>query len=315
MKYQEVIECLPKDRTIFHYFKDRYALFLLEKIIKNKKRIADIKNTPFAGLLRKPILNTSLKRGGDGWLTKDMLDVTWPGTTRPFILTVGTWGNKHYSMQTTRRGYNLVLQLNFSMMHDSRYRRLVKPDRDGCLNYRGHPMLARGQRPYFRETLTWARIDFNFKTNEALIEEIQSDWIRDAKWILKRIQWWRERNLTNKKFVDMNGKLEDIETYVIQVLNPYVDIWDEAMLAATVRFIQDELGINNVCYHSCKTGNLVKDIRCENRPPQSLYSKLPRRFCFSVTDAVPRFLMQDRKFKRVLKQVPEPQWYAMNLEI
>lgn len=41
--------------------------------------------------------------------------------------------------------------------------------------------MDREQHERFRDTLAWSRIDFDFDTGEALIEEIQSDWVRRVK--------------------------------------------------------------------------------------------------------------------------------------
>ena len=51
----------------------------------------------------------------------------------------------------------------------------------------GHPVLAPGERPYFRETLAWARIDLDLVSSEALVEEIQSDWVRCANRLKRRL--------------------------------------------------------------------------------------------------------------------------------
>lgn len=50
----------------------------------------------------------------------------------------------------------------------------------GCpgshFNYCGHPVSRQ------RNTLAWARLDLDLNSATALIEEIQSDWIRDVVW-------------------------------------------------------------------------------------------------------------------------------------
>ncbi|MBT3027590.1 MAG: hypothetical protein KME48_10520 [Candidatus Thiodiazotropha sp. (ex Ctena orbiculata)] len=50
-------------------------------------------------------------------------------------------------------------------------------------------MLQRGDRNYYRETLAWARLDVDLERNEVLIEEVQSDWVRDMAWL----QRWLNR--------------------------------------------------------------------------------------------------------------------------
>jgi hypothetical protein len=78
---------------------------------------------------------------------------------------------------TSRRGFNLVLQLNFSSRHDEPYRKLVDPDDYRPFELGGHPV-AKGA----LHTLAWSRLDIDLNTGEALIEEIQTDWIREALW-------------------------------------------------------------------------------------------------------------------------------------
>ena len=48
----EIIECLPKGRTIFHYFKDRYALELLSYHVGAGKPVAEVKRSRYGRLLR-----------------------------------------------------------------------------------------------------------------------------------------------------------------------------------------------------------------------------------------------------------------------
>ena len=70
---------------------------------------------------------------------------------------------------------NLVLQLNFNSSQIRALRRLTGGEQR-TFNPLDHPVCRPGH-PRYRETLAWARIDFDFETNEALIEEIQSDWV------------------------------------------------------------------------------------------------------------------------------------------
>ncbi len=47
----EIIGCLPKGRTLFPYFKDRYALVLLSYFVDSGKPMHAIKQSRFRGLL------------------------------------------------------------------------------------------------------------------------------------------------------------------------------------------------------------------------------------------------------------------------
>ena len=317
MKYaevQEIIDCLPKERTLFRYFKDAYAPMLLQQWIRKGKTIADVKQSPLSGLLQKQIVKNLLAELGRAHIKSADLELAWETEVQNYLLTVGSWGQKKPDnyYQTSRSGYNLVLQLNFSNQHDLIYRQLVKPEKDQNFNYWAHPVLKRGRRSYYRETLAWARIDLDFSANESLIEEIQSDWVRHVEKSYQRAQkvlkfhYARGCNQRscNCSVLDWYKR---VVIYYEDVLLPYTRIWDEAMLAACIQFIKKELGIDNIFYHSYETGGTLK--KCH--PPRSLYSKLPRRFCFQSTPDAPEFLYQDRFFQRKYKKVPNKLWYKL----
>ena len=100
--------------------------------------------------------------------------------------------------------------------------------------------------------------------------------------------------------------------YVRKTLAPYFRLWDEAALTAAINFVVDELGIRRIYYHSFETGNVLKKIRY-SQPPRSLYTDLPRKFCFRLTDEVPEMLAGSRVVKRKLKRVKQPRWYRLEL--
>lgn len=309
----EIIACMPKERTKFRYFKSRYAFMLLQRIVGEGDTIGNIKKSVYSGLLDKPEVKRVLALVGNGVITPKFLNSVWPGDTYNFLLTVGRWGSNSYRWdQTSRRGYNLVLQLNFSNQHDGVYNRMVKPDYESLLNFFSHPILELDDRDYFRETLAWSRIDLDFDKNEALIEEVQCDWLRQAKYLLQDAKYFKKQSKKMRRYWGLNGKLDDIIKYCEEILMPYNKIWAEAMLAATIEFIQNELGINNIYYHSEKTGFRVKKIN-NTKPPRSLYRKLPNKFCFSKTTEAPEFLQHDKYFKRVYKKVDKPEWYRMTV--
>lgn len=49
---KEIIECLPRDRTLFYYYKDRYAAWILESITQQGEKISDLKKSCYGGLLK-----------------------------------------------------------------------------------------------------------------------------------------------------------------------------------------------------------------------------------------------------------------------
>ena len=110
---------------------------------------------------------------------------------------------------------------------------------------------------------------------------------------------------------DIKGQVDNVIKYVKQTLEPYMKIWDEAVLAATLDFVHNELGINKVFYHSHESGAKLKNI--SGNTPRNLYSKLPKQFCFEKTMESPVFLQNDSRFKRMTRKMSMPYWYRLNL--
>lgn len=306
---KEILACLPKGKTPFNYYKDKYAVFLLSQIIEKQCAIADLKCSPYAGLLNKPLIKQIIAQSGDGLLRQEQLDMAWDKCLQPFFLTLGIWGFGHWRFtQVSRPGYSLVLQLNFGTKHDVMFKKLVDPENNHDFNRYGHPVRKKRKRQFFRETMAWARIDFDLNTKEALIEELQTDWLRTAKELFAKI------NAGESDFSDygINAKTDRLKIYLESVLSTYGSFWDEALLTAALQFVRQELGITTIYLHTPETGVAVKRIK-NSKPPISLYSTLPKRFCFSQTDKAPEFLYQDRKFRKLEKKLGGTQWNVINL--
>lgn len=266
-QFQEIIACLPRGRTVFHYFKDRFAPLLLRYLVGDGVRVSDLKNTRYGALLDRPPVKQALSDYGRGWLGPSLLDLVWAHDTKAFVLTLGGWdGRRSRWGQTSRRGYNLVLQLNFSSEHDRLYRRLVRPLRDAMLNGYGHPVMRQGRRKLFRETLAWARIDLDLECNEALIEEVQSDWVRGATALLRHARARLSGGHGSVAWYGAEGESCAVIDYAERVLAPYHAMWAEAMLAVAIDFIHRELGIDTIYYHEFETGCRVKNIQGQPAP-------------------------------------------------
>jgi hypothetical protein len=269
----ELITILRKDRMQYYYFRDYYAFQLLSYLAEdNETDIRQIKSSSFARLLNKPIIKKITGKISDGLLTKEILQYNMPLAQECFVLTLGEWGDERNRWwanfnQTSRPGKNLVLQLNFSNKHDKLYRRLIDPKGENPFEYEYHP-IASGK----RRTLAWARIDIADDYSYALIEEIQTDWIRVAK------------------EAQVNKTVARVDEYLDNILKPYETIWDEAMLSATIWLLKEEIGIKTIFYHTFEGGNLLKGIDHTKKPPRSLYTTLPKKFCFELTDRSPAFL-------------------------
>lgn len=306
----EIIACLPQGKTRFDYFKDRYALILLSHLLDQEIKVADLKRSAYARLLERPVVKKTLATANTGWLNRYLFNMVWDKPTYTFLLTLSTWGGYQRTwQQTSRPGYNLVLQLNFSNQHEQPYRQLLKPTTESMFKCNGHPIMKRGQRNFFRETLAWARIDLDFKDDEALIEEIQSDWIRESQEKLREVLTSNDDEPIEIFIDGMEGDSQHLKKYFNEILKPYTQLWDEAMLTATLHFIRDELGIHNIFYHSYETGCAIK--KCQ--PPRSLYTQLPRQFCFHPTLEAPQFLQRITKFRQAMKKIDHPFWYKLDL--
>ena len=278
---QEIIESLPKGKTPFYYFKDRYALLLLQLAIDGETTKSALKQSRFAKLLDKEIVRDCLRLARSSSLSADTFATYWPTRYECYFLTLGTWGSKYGDWnQTSRPGYNLVLQLNFSTKHDEPYRKLIDPEEERPFEFWGHPV---SQGPM--HTLAWSRLDIDLQGGEALVEELQSDWIRDAEYA-------RRRAIDATDNIDFYGtemQKDRVIRYVDSVLRQHQETWDEAMLSASIWFLRQELGVKSIYYHTHESGARLKKI-WSRLPPRSVYSRLPRRFCFSETKKRPSFL-------------------------
>jgi hypothetical protein len=301
--------CLPESRTLFHYYKDRYAVMLLQWA--GIDTIAGIKRSRYAPLLSRPPVREAVKLCGDGRWVPGRVREPWE-ESYAFRLTLGQWPMTEKVgawQQTSRRQHNLVLQINFSGMHNSVFR-TVFGDADWIFGTQAHPVSNR------ETTLSWVRLEIDLDASEALIEEIQNDWLRSA---------YSERRY-HPHFVvtDENGRIAEsmirrrrvipfdrYRSYVEQTLHPYRRLWDELTLSAALWFLRDELGIRRIFYHTVESGRFYKSME-KSHPPRSLYSTLPERFCFERTDEMPGFLHNLRHLRRQRKN-GAPQLFFLKL--
>jgi hypothetical protein len=298
---------LPAGRTLFTYAKHQYGLQLLRYAAPRPTPVAALRQTPAAPLLQKPQVRTALARCGRE-VGREFLDAQIACLPAPehYALTLGVWAaatSRDRAPQTSRRGANLVLQLNFSNRHNRAFERLLKP-RDGWeFNYRGHPALH-DERALRRYTLAWARLDIDFDRGEALIEEIQTDWIRRASSLRRTVELVMQGRMQRPRYLQnrFDGKDADIVEYCERHLAPHRERWDEAMLSATLFFLREELGIAGIWTHTARSGIVLK--RIYGAPPVSLYSDLPKRFCFREGESLPEFLAREKKSVRRLRGQP-----------
>lgn len=302
----EIIASLPKDRTLFYYFKDRYALTLLRQMIENGAPIRSVKEGPFARLLDRPILKSRIASKGNGILELQDLDSLWPLDPHCYRLTLGSWGQERgrilYGQQTSRPQPNLVLHLNFSNKHDQAYKTLITNKSGRPFIYEDHPNARAGF-----NTLAWSRMDIDLDKGQVLIEELQTDWLRYIKWCTRYFQKSRvDQSDCDDEVIQYGGcsiRRKEFYRYVDTVIQPHFKLWEEAMLSATISFLFDEMKINKIFIHDADCGALLKQIS-GRLPPRSLYTDLPKKFCFKQTDEAPDFLYDKPtySFKRLKKQ-------------
>lgn len=281
------------ERRLAHYWPGREAALLLRLAYPQGARIADIKRSRFAPLLQRPAVKAVMATAGDGALRGEMLDV-WPDDVRWYCHALGykLWGASKKGAarhkQVSRPGYSLALLLNFSGAHDERYRAIFGRDAPNYFTDHGHPH-AEGT---MRKTCSWVRIDIAPETGEAVIEEVQNDWLRKAGW---RCDAALRRCETEgpQAEIRVQGRTKVAADQIIHYWNeaagPHHDVWGEAALSAALVFLVETVGIRTIWMHTSATGARVKRIE-GTPPPRSIYEDLPRRFCFERTRETPRFL-------------------------
>lgn len=276
---KEIVACLERESR-FYYFKDRYALQLLSLFVGEGKKIHEIKKSRFGKLLQKPFVKEALAKQGNGALSRADVDVLWPTTPECFYLDYGVWGEERIYCpgwyQTCRPGRNLVLRLNFSNFHNADFTRLFpcKECHERRFEFGCHPVSKR------RYTLAWARIDFSDDWSEALIEELQCDWLRMAEEVEFYIPYSK----------DCAKCYRSVKKYLKYVLAPYWKIWAEATMSAAIWLLKQEMGVDRVYYHTFESAVYTKHMEKGRKPPRSIYTSLPEKFCFTRTNDPPQFL-------------------------
>lgn len=302
---EEIIACLPQGRIKYFYFKDRYALTLLGHYCNSGRPVGALRQSHMRRLLDKPLVRELLGSCGDGIARPEVLSSYWPERFHCYTLSLGLWGSERKSSwhQTSRAGRNLVLQLNFSNEHDRLYRKL-KVDADASpFGFAGHPTSK------VRNTLAWSRIDLDLESDTALIEEVQNDWLREASWLFRHAKQClaAKPGPRRRRWCETFSPEQTVE-YFEKAIAPHLGHWSEAMLAATVEFLLTEIGIHRIFYHSWETGCKVKNCR----PPRSVYSTLPEKFCFRRVSSGPQFLYDDKSSRRKMRKIGNQQWYLLD---
>lgn len=312
--FGDIVACLPRGRTLFHYERDHFAVQLLDYLMSSGWRAADIRSSMFRRLLDKPPVRDALAAAGRADFGREDVAFAPMASPVPWRLSVAKWValRDHRNRQVSRKGLNIVLQVNFSAQHNAEYRRHVSPANAPLFRLTGHPSSRT------EHTMAWSRIDADLDTGEALIEEIQSDWFKRASYAVSSQRWFYRREVEHADRETGIRSFEDFSTgiqrYCADVLPRYQRDWQETTLAAVLWFIVRELGIRDIYLHQIDTGNRLKHINPRwNSPPQSVYTDLPRRFCFSMVGAGPSFIEHELARCTSGKRKITPSFWRLNL--
>ena len=301
---REVMECLPSGRTLFRYSKDDYAFLLLRMLSGKGSSIHKLRQTTARKLLEKPAVKPFLAACSGGMLEPNALpESRYSSCERCYRLSLDVWGSSDRYWQwdqVSRKGVSLVLQLNLNHTQTEKLRSCYSSDEIDPFRNRCHPARS-GEFP----TIAWARLDFDLETGEALIEELQTDLLRD-------LQWYAEKAYEAKKDGEKSFERSCAKFDAARLIKIWEEDfsaervhWQEAMLSAAIRFLVFEIGVRSIYYHTERTGTYLKRIT-GTKPPRSLYTELPKRFCFDETDEVPQLLAGERNWNRREKAAREP---------
>lgn len=301
---REVMACLPDGRTLFHYSKDDYAFHLLHWLGREEEPLHKLRASAIGRLLDKPAVKSHLAFCHDGKFHRDLLPRNqFLREGRSYRLSVDIWGDdiRYWRWnQVSRKGVSLVLQLNLNQSHHRALKQFLGDFRNDPFRGWGHPVKS-GKSP----TLSWCRIDFDLETGEALIEEIQTDLLRDIRGAANVAYRKRKRALKAFQYLGEEFDTERFLRYWEDDFSHHEKTWHEAMLTAALAFLVEEIGLKKVYYHTHESGAFFKRINGEN-PPRSLYTKLPKQFCFERTNEAPQFLGRDRTWKRKKDKAQRP---------
>jgi len=303
LQLDEMLYCLSDERNTYTYFKDKYCMVLFQNFITQAISIQELKKSTYAQFCHKPKVKKWLSTCGSKTIEPEMLMALWQQELYHFTLSLGQWGGDSPRwQQTCRKGYNLVLQLNFTKSHDRFYEKVVNKE-DSPFSYSCHPISSK------RNTLAWSRLDFSEDFSEVLIEEIQTDWLREAKDAFDFLS-----KPKNENYYGIKANIDLFNKYYETLVKPLKAIWDEAILCATLEFLANDIGAKDVYFYDYDTGLKLKSLEQDFGPPKSLYTKLPKKFGFKTVTHAPTFISEDRYSNKKLRRIKSAKWHYINLQ-
>lgn len=310
---------LPQSLS-FNYFADQESLWLLAQRMGPSASVAALKAGPLARYLDRPMVKPVVAACGGTLARRDLAQTARPDTAVDlphsraaaagiaaafelpwfdFEITFAGWWSGFLgfeSSQMSRPGTNLVLQLGFPQKDVEMLNYYLGTEARRLFEYHLHPVRTEG-----RPTLAWVRIDIEGKS--ALIEEVQSDWLRSTEAVSKDWERMRpHRHLTKAMAI-----------YNHLVRERYETLWPRVALYAALGVLHHFVGVREVYMHQPDAGAVLKGIT-GRAPPRSLYSQLPKSFGFRPTNDVPPLL--GRRHRRRLapfRRVGEPTFWHLSL--
>lgn len=278
-----------RGKNAIPYFKDRYALLLLARFVgENGMSVKELKRSHLRGWLTKPLIR-SLCAKRSVLKRAELLEMAYrqQGTVI-YKTTTDYWGSAEEwqpgENQQTRRGRSFVVQVNFSSQHNHGYRKIFPNASSDDFGYWGHPVHRGGE-----YTLAWARVDLEGEV--ALIEEVQSDWVRMVEDELRCHK--QSMQVTDLSQSDGNAPgskdYEAYKRYCLTLFAEHTAHWQEATLMSAMEVLFYDKGVREIYYHSPEAGNLLKDIEYD-APPRSLYATLPKKMGFQKTSVLPDWI-------------------------
>ncbi|MBI1305740.1 MAG: hypothetical protein GC181_03890 [Bacteroidetes bacterium] len=297
-------QCLDEEFS-YPYFKDKYAVELLHLNFGNQISVKEVKQSNFSRLIEKPVFRSVLKNAGNGCIDLDPLLNRWDEETYLHHLTTTVWGEhekwgKSGYFQVSRPEPNLVLQVNLSREFDRLFVENVDDRSD--FNTSIHPSHEK------LNSVGWVRMDLSFETNEVLIEEVQSDWIRQVRTRFHKIGILEAQGMLKSK-----PEIQKELRYLNRV-RAYLTFWDELLLSAAIHFIRKQLGFKTIWYHTNSSGAHYKLLRY-SMPPVSVYSKLPEKFGFQKVKALPELFIRCKYLGKLNRKAVRQELEMFKLEI
>ena len=293
----EVRHRLP-DEITFNYYTDRQSPWLLANLMPETTTVRAVRQTRWAKLLDRPAVKPLVARSGGMLVRSDVsqlahadvydldriagkalcgaLETLWQEVWQDYLVTFTTYGlgQGWQCEQISREGGNLVLQLGFPTDHAALMGRFLDPETRWKFEELNHPVRGEG-----RPTLAWARLDLDLDRGEALIEEVQSDWLRLVAYEVTSL---RARSPQNRN-------LRAHQDYMRALFARYAKVWPKVVMLATLHVLCDHLGMRRVWMHRPEAGAWFKGME-QDDAPRSLYMDLPKSFCFEPVSEIPDML-------------------------